>query len=88
MLGNTWGLRVVSPAGTAVTYQLGKYHVVTQCGYTDERGRWGAWPGAFFYTAAYEDGVNSKVVIKTGDMLLPFIRAMSPRRSSRRFTLE
>ena len=70
-------LRVRSPAGTDVTYKLGKYGAVTQYGYTDQRGRWDAWPGNFVYTAAHEDGVDGTVVIDTGDMLLPFMRYVS-----------
>jgi 2,5-dihydroxypyridine 5,6-dioxygenase len=67
-------LQVTSRAGTNVTYRLGKYPVVTQYGYTDEAGRWDAWPGSFLFSAAYEDGVDGTVVINMGDMLLPFMR--------------
>jgi 2,5-dihydroxypyridine 5,6-dioxygenase len=67
-------LHITSPGGTDVTYRLGKYRVATQYGFTDEKGRWDAWPGNFLYTAAYDDGVDGTVVIDTGDMLLPFMR--------------
>ncbi len=70
-------LKVTSAAGTDVTYRLGQYPVVTQYGYTDEAGRWDAWPGAFLYTAAHDDGVDGTVVIGVGDMLLPFMRYVS-----------
>jgi 2,5-dihydroxypyridine 5,6-dioxygenase len=65
---------VTSAWGTDVTYRLGKYRVAAQYGFTDEPGRWDAWPGAFVYSAAYDDGVEGTVVINTGDMLLPFMR--------------
>ena len=67
-------MRITSPGGTDVTYRLGKYGVVEQYGYTDQPGRWDHWPGAFLYTAAEDDGVDGKVVIDTGDMLLPLMR--------------
>jgi len=67
-------LRCTSPIGTDVTYRLGAYPIVTQYGFTDTAGRWDAWPGAFLYTAAHDDGVDGTVVINTGDMLLPLMR--------------
>jgi 2,5-dihydroxypyridine 5,6-dioxygenase len=70
-------LRVTSPGGTDVTYRLGKFRVVGQYGYTDEPGRWDAWPGCFLWTGAEEDGVDGTVVIDSGDMLLPFMRYVS-----------
>lgn len=70
-------LRVTSPGGTDVTYRLGQYRVVGQYGYTDEPGRWDAWPGSFLWTGAEEDGVDGTVVIDSGDMLLPFMRYVS-----------
>jgi 2,5-dihydroxypyridine 5,6-dioxygenase len=74
MLANGKELRVTSPWGTDVTYRLGKYRVAAQYGFTDEPGRWDAWPGAFVYSAAYDDGVDGSVVVNAGDMLLPFMR--------------
>ena len=72
-------LRVTSPGGTDVTYRLGPYKTISQYGYTDQPGRWDAWPGCFVWTGAYEDGVDGTVVIDSGDMLLPFMRyASSP----------
>jgi 2,5-dihydroxypyridine 5,6-dioxygenase len=74
MLAKAKELKVTSPWGTNVTYRLGKYRVGGQYGFTDERGRWDAWPGAFVYSAAYDDGVDGTVVVSVGDMLLPFMR--------------
>lgn len=69
-------LRVVSDAGTDVTYRLGKFPAVAQYGYTDLPGRWDHWPGGFAYTGGDEDGVEGTVVIATGDIILPFMRYM------------
>ena len=77
LLGRAKEMRITSPAGTDVTYRLGGYNVVKQFGYTDEPGRWDAWPGAFLYTAGTDDGVNGTVMINTGDMLLPIMRYVS-----------
>jgi len=74
LLAKSKELRVTSPWGTDVTYRLGKYRVAAQYGFTDEPGRWDAWPGAFVYSAAYDDGVDGTVIINIGDMLLPFMR--------------
>ncbi|MGE3935487.1 MAG: leucyl aminopeptidase [Rhodospirillaceae bacterium] len=79
MLAAAKTLRVTSPAGTDVTYHLGKYRVAEQYGFTDQPGRWDAWPGTFLYTAAFDDGVDGTVVIDVGDMLLPFMRYVSSR---------
>lgn len=67
-------LRITSPAGTDVTYQLGTYPVLTQYGYTDTPGRWDHFAGGFLYTGARDDGVDGVVVINTGDILFPFLR--------------
>ena len=57
---------------------FGNFKVVSQYGYTDEPGRWDAWPGAFIWTGAEEDGVDGTVVIDAGDMLLdPFMKYVS-----------
>jgi 2,5-dihydroxypyridine 5,6-dioxygenase len=77
MLGKAKELRVTSPAGTDVTYRLGKYGVAEQYGFTDKPGRWDSWPGTFLYSAAHDDGVDGTVVMNTGDMLLPFMRYVS-----------
>lgn len=42
MLAKAKELRVTSPAGTDVTYRMGKYGVAEQYGYTDKPGRWDA----------------------------------------------
>lgn len=62
-------MRITSEAGTDVTYQLGAYPVVEQYGYTDQAGRWDAWPGGFVFTAGKADGVDGTVVIDAGDII-------------------
>jgi len=65
-------LRFTNEYGTDVTYQLGAYPVMTQYGYTDTPGRWDHWPSGFVFTGGADDGVDGKVVIAPGDVLLPF----------------
>jgi 2,5-dihydroxypyridine 5,6-dioxygenase len=65
-------MRITSPHGTDVTYQLGKYPVVSEYGYTDEPGRWDHWPSAFMFTGGTDDGVDGQIVLAPGDVLLPF----------------
>ena len=71
-------LKITSPAGTNVTYKIGKLKTVSQYGYTDEPGRWDAWAGCFVWTGGDEDGVDGTVVIDSGDLLLdPILRYVS-----------
>ncbi|MEU0924639.1 M29 family metallopeptidase [Streptomyces malaysiensis] len=64
-------MRITSPHGTDVTYRLGVYPTVTEYGYTDEPGRWDHWPAAFVFTGAADDGVDGRIVLGPGDVLLP-----------------
>jgi 2,5-dihydroxypyridine 5,6-dioxygenase len=64
-------LHFTNAAGTDVTYKLGVYPVVTQYGYTDTPGRWDHWPSGFVFTGGADDGVDGKVVIAPGDIVLP-----------------
>jgi 2,5-dihydroxypyridine 5,6-dioxygenase len=78
MIAGARELKVVSPAGTDVTYKIGNLKTVSQYGYTDEPGRWDAWAGSFVWTGGDEDGVDGKVVIDSGDLLLdPILRYAS-----------
>lgn len=71
-------LWITSAAGTDVTYKIGRLKTVSQYGYTDEPGRWDAWAGSFVWTGGDEDGVDGKVVIDSGDLLLdPILRYVS-----------
>jgi 2,5-dihydroxypyridine 5,6-dioxygenase len=74
-LARARSLRFTTPHGTDVVYRLGAYPVQGQYGYTDEPGRWDHWPsGGFVYTGGADDGVDGRVVIAPGDILLPFKR--------------
>ena len=55
-----------------VTYDLGMYPAMTEYGYTDEPGRWDHWPAAFVFTGGSDEGVNGRIVLSPGDVLLPF----------------
>ncbi len=68
-------LRVTSPAGTDVTYQLGQYPVMTEYGYTDQPGRWDHWPSGFLFTNGNDGGVEGTVVLAPGDIVIAPFRA-------------
>jgi 2,5-dihydroxypyridine 5,6-dioxygenase len=72
MLGASASLRITSPHGTDVTYELGAYPANGTYGYTDTPGRWDHWPGGLVYTGGSDDGVNGTVVIGPGDIVFPF----------------
>jgi len=73
-LARTSKLRITSPAGTDLTYQLGQYSKkpILQYGYTDEPGRWDHFPGAFVYTWPNEGESEGKIVLREGDIIFPF----------------
>jgi 2,5-dihydroxypyridine 5,6-dioxygenase len=73
LLGNASSLRITNHAGTDVVYQLGSYPVITEYGYTDIPGRWDHWPAGFLFTGGADDGVDGKVVVDRGDIIItPF----------------
>jgi 2,5-dihydroxypyridine 5,6-dioxygenase len=75
MLDEAKTLRMTNAAGTDVTYRLDQYPVMACYGYTDEPGRWDHWPGGFVLTGGNDDGVDGKVVVDRGDILVaPFGR--------------
>jgi 2,5-dihydroxypyridine 5,6-dioxygenase len=67
-------LRLTSPAGTDITYQLGQYSKkpILQYGYTDEPGRWDHFPGVFVYTWPNEEQSEGTIVLHEGDIIFPF----------------
>jgi 2,5-dihydroxypyridine 5,6-dioxygenase len=65
-------MHITSAAGTDVTYELGKYPVMTEYGYTDTPGRWDHWPSGFLFTQGKDDGVNGTVVLDRGDIVCAF----------------
>src|SRR5262249_54738330 len=70
-------MRIVSAAGTDITYELGQYPVITQYGYTDQPGRWDNLPGGFLYTGGCDGKINGTVVLNVGDIVLPWKRYLS-----------
>ena len=72
LLSKAKTLRITSRHGTDVVYKLGVYPTVAEYGYTDQPGRWDHWPAAFVFTGGADDGVDGKIVLAPGDVLLPF----------------
>jgi 2,5-dihydroxypyridine 5,6-dioxygenase len=64
-------MRVVSSAGTDVSFQLGEFPTICEYGYVDEPGRWDHWPSGFLFTFANEGGSDGIIVVDTGDIVLP-----------------
>jgi 2,5-dihydroxypyridine 5,6-dioxygenase len=66
-------LRFTNAAGTDVTYRIDVYPVQGQYGFANTAGRWDHWPsGGIVFTSGADDGVDGRVVIAPGDILLPF----------------
>lgn len=72
LLAKAQTMRITSPQGTDVTYQLGLYPTLSEYGYTDQPGRWDHWPAAFVFTGGTDEGVDGTIVLSPGDVLLPF----------------
>jgi 2,5-dihydroxypyridine 5,6-dioxygenase len=73
LIKNAKSFRFTNHAGTDVTYQLGTYDVLTEYGFTDQPGRWDHWPSGFLLTGGADDGVDGKVVVDRGDIIItPF----------------
>ena len=70
-------LRFTNDAGTDVRYALGDRPVLTEYGYTDTPGRWDHWPSGFLATLARDQGVNGRVVMAEGDILLPQMKSLA-----------
>src|SRR5581483_9669620 len=65
-------LRFTNRAGTDATYRIG-YPVKAQYGYVDKPGQWDHWPsGGMVLTCGADDGIDGRVVVDRGDILLPF----------------
>ena len=65
-------LRFTNRAGTDVTYRIG-YPAKGQYGYVDRPGQWDHWPsGGMVLTCGQDDGIDGRVVVDRGDILLPF----------------
>jgi 2,5-dihydroxypyridine 5,6-dioxygenase len=72
LLSKAKTMRITSRHGTDVVYRLGVYPTVGEYGYTDKPRRWDHWPAAFVFTGGADDGVDGKIVLAPGDVLLPF----------------
>ena len=73
LIANSDVIRFTNSAGTDVVYQRGSYGVMTEYGYTDTPGRWDHWPSGFLFTSGNDDGVDGKVVVDRGDIIItPF----------------
>lgn len=72
---NTKEVRVVSEAGTDLTWSCGEYPVMTQWGYADEPGHFDHWGGGHIHTFPNEGSANGTVIFKPGDIvILPYCR--------------
>jgi 2,5-dihydroxypyridine 5,6-dioxygenase len=68
-------VRVISDAGTDLTYRCGEYPVMTQWGYADEPSRFDHWGGGHIHTFPNEGSANGTVVFQPGDIvILPYCR--------------
>ncbi|MFN8224815.1 MAG: 2,5-dihydroxypyridine 5,6-dioxygenase [Gaiellales bacterium] len=66
-------LRFTNRAGSDVTYKIGMYPTKGQYGYVDKPGQWDHWPsGGMVLTCGADDGIDGRVVVDRGDILLPF----------------
>jgi len=67
-------LRVTSPAGTDLVYELGQYGYIHQYGIADQPGRWDHFASSLVGTVARDGGVNGQLVFQPGDILFPYKR--------------
>jgi 2,5-dihydroxypyridine 5,6-dioxygenase len=74
-LGKTREIRVVSDAGTDLTYRCGEYPVMSQYGYADEPGHFDHWGAGHVHTFPNEGTASGIVVFQPGDIvILPYCR--------------
>lgn len=65
-------LRFTNRAGTDVSYRIG-YPAKAQYGFVDQPGQWDHWPsGGMVLTCGDDGGIDGRVVVDRGDILLPF----------------
>jgi len=71
-------LRFRNDAGTDVRYELKELKgpppacILTEYGYTDTPGRWDHWPSGFLASTGTATGVEGRVVMNSGDIVLPW----------------
>ena len=68
-------IRVLSEAGTDLTYSCGEYPVMSQWGFSDEPGHFDHWGVGLVHTFPNEGTANGTVVMQPGDIvILPYCR--------------
>jgi 2,5-dihydroxypyridine 5,6-dioxygenase len=68
-------VRVLSDAGTDLTYRCGEYPTMIQWGYADEKGHFDHWGGGHIHTFPNEGSASGTVVFQPGDIVvLPYCR--------------
>ncbi|MEX0923154.1 MAG: hypothetical protein WDZ84_10295 [Rhodovibrionaceae bacterium] len=68
-------VRVISEAGTDLSWRCGDYPVMTQWGYADEPGHFDHWGGGHIHTFPNEGSANGTVIFQPGDIvILPYCR--------------
>jgi 2,5-dihydroxypyridine 5,6-dioxygenase len=74
-LAATKEVRVISSAGTDLTYRCGEYPVMSQYGQADEPGHFDHWGGGHVHTFPNEGSARGVVVFQPGDIvILPYCR--------------
>jgi len=63
-------VRVVSDAGTDLTYTCGEYPVMTQWGFADEPGHFDHWGAGHIHTFPNEGSTHGTVVMQPGDIVI------------------
>jgi len=72
-------IRVVSKAGTDLTFRKDGRKGSYQCGVADSPGRWDHWPSGMVYCAPLEDSAEGLLVVQPGDILLGSLRYATTR---------
>ena len=67
-------LRVLSDAGTDVTFNMQGARAIAQYGFADEPGRWDHWPSALVAAYPVDGETSGTVVLQPGDIVFPFKR--------------
>lgn len=76
-------LRFTNDAGTDVVYELEVLSgpppacILTEYGYTDTPGRWDHWPSGFLASTGTARGVEGRVVMAAGDIVLPWMEHLA-----------
>ena len=71
-------LRFTNDAGTDVSYELKQLNgpppecILSEYAYTDTPGRWDHWPSGFLASTGTASGVEGRVVMDVGDIVLPW----------------